>query len=162
MKNWGDEIRKWLGGRVNYFACDNKGTKAQTVSEMERYTNAKGRSITQPGIFFSNSCSLLSIFEVLIISYESLRGYTEIIKKTEVGLLLCDEGHRLKNSNNQTYQALNSLNAKRRVILSGTPIQNDLTEYFSLLTFTIPNVLGTSSEFRYNFLFPLYFQWCNI
>ena len=41
----------------------------------------------------------------------------------EVGLVLCDEGHRLKNSENQTYQALMGLKAKRRVLLSGTPIQ---------------------------------------
>ena len=41
----------------------------------------------------------------------------------EVGLVLCDEGHRLKNSENQTYTALMGLKAKRRVLLSGTPIQ---------------------------------------
>ncbi|KXS10697.1 hypothetical protein M427DRAFT_73647 [Gonapodya prolifera JEL478] len=43
--------------------------------------------------------------------------------------MLCDEGHRLKNMESQTYQALNGLKAQRRVILSGTPIQNDLTEF---------------------------------
>ncbi|TPX30315.1 hypothetical protein SmJEL517_g06097 [Synchytrium microbalum] len=92
---------------------------------------------------------------VLIISYESLRGYAAIIKKTEIGLMLCDEGHRLKNSDSQTYQELNSLNAKRRVILSGTPIQNDLTEYFALLSFAIPEVLGTQAQFRKMFEIPI-------
>ncbi|KAF8489141.1 SNF2 family domain-containing protein [Hysterangium stoloniferum] len=42
----------------------------------------------------------------------------------EVGLLLCDEGHRLKNGDSLAFTALTSLNVKRRVILSGTPIQN--------------------------------------
>lgn len=113
---------------------------------------------------------------VLIISYETLRNYADLIKKTEIGLLLCDEGHRLKNADSLLYTALNLLNAKRRIILSGTPIQvpknsnnsahlfcsfnlfppkNDLTEYFSLITFAIPDVLGTPSEFRRNFEIPI-------
>ena len=53
-----------------------------------------------------------------------------------VGLILCDEGHRLKNSENQTYAALNAMDAKMRVLLSGTPIQNDLLEYYSLVRFS--------------------------
>jgi DNA repair and recombination RAD54-like protein len=61
----------------------------------------------------------------------------------------------LKNAESLTYQSLNSLNAKRRVILSGTPIQNDLTEYFSLLDFAIPGVLGSESEFRKKFEIPI-------
>ena len=76
---------------------------------------------------------------------------TDSIGDTEVGLLLCDEGHRLKNSENLTFQALCQLNVKRRVILSGTPIQNDLSEYFSLLNFANPDLLGSRLEFRKNF-----------
>ena len=52
------------------------------------------------------------------------------------------QGHRLKNSENQTYQALVNLNAERRILLSGTPIQNDLLEYFSLLHFVNRGILG--------------------
>lgn len=52
------------------------------------------------------------------------------------------QGHRLKNSDNQTYQALNSLNTPRRVLISGTPIQNDLLEYFSLVHFVNAGILG--------------------
>lgn len=52
------------------------------------------------------------------------------------------QGHRLKNSDNQTYQALNAMNAQRRVLISGTPIQNDLLEYFSLVHFVNAGILG--------------------
>lgn len=52
------------------------------------------------------------------------------------------QGHRLKNSDNQTYQALNVMNAQRRVLISGTPIQNDLLEYFSLVHFVNAGILG--------------------
>jgi DNA repair and recombination RAD54-like protein len=60
---------------------------------------------------------------VIIVSYESLRSLTEQLGDTKIGLLLCDEAHRLKNAENQTYTALNSINVKRRVLLTGTPVQ---------------------------------------
>lgn len=60
---------------------------------------------------------------ILIISYESLRVYTPYLKNSPIGLLLCDEGHRLKNSGSLLFEKLNSLTVTRRVILSGTPIQ---------------------------------------
>ncbi|KAJ3414587.1 DNA-dependent ATPase protein rad54 [Chytridiales sp. JEL 0842] len=141
VRNWANEFKKWLGAdRVRCLVCDNKGTKEETTKELQQFTSAKGRAIVTP---------------VLIISYETLRTYCPILKGTEIGLMLCDEGHRLKNADSLTYQALNTLNAKRRVILSGTPIQNDLTEYFSLLSFAIPAVLGSEAEFRKNFEIPI-------
>lgn len=77
---------------------------------------------------------------VMIVSYETLRTLSVHLANCSIGLLLCDEGHRLKNSGklwcifasadlskqpteSQTFQALSGLNVKRRVILSGTPIQ---------------------------------------
>jgi len=84
----------------------------------------------------------------MIVSYESLRLNVDLIGSTPIGLMLCDEGHRLKNGESQTFTALSSLNVQRRVILSGTPIQNDLTEYYSLLSFANPSLLGTRQEFR--------------
>ena len=141
VKNWANELKKWLGeGRVRPFACDNKGTKEETTKSIKQFGSSKGRGIVNP---------------VLIISYETLRSYCDELKKTEVGLLLCDEGHRLKNSESRTYKSLNELSVKSRVILSGTPIQNDLTEYFSLLTFVIPDVLGTGADFRKKFELPI-------
>ncbi len=52
------------------------------------------------------------------------------------------QGHRLKNAENQTYDALFKLDCRRRVLLSGTPIQNDLLEYFSLIHFVNSGILG--------------------
>lgn len=88
---------------------------------------------------------------VLIISYETFRMHAAILHKGEIGIVLCDEGHRLKNCENQTYRALMGLNSKRRVLLSGTPIQNDLTEYFSLIHFVNEGLLGSAQEFRKKF-----------
>ncbi|OMJ28637.1 DNA repair protein rhp54 [Smittium culicis] len=141
VKNWESELIKWLGSiRITPYACDNKGTKDKVEKELKNFVVSKGRMNMKP---------------VLIISYETLRMYTPILSKGNYGLLLADEGHRLKNGSSQTFIALTSLPVKRRVILTGTPVQNDLTEYFSLLNFANPGLLGETSEFRKNFEIPI-------
>ena len=93
--------------------------------------------------------------QIQAIVDETLRLNVEELKNTKIGLMLCDEGHRLKNGDSQTFTALNSLNVSRRVILSGTPIQNDLSEYFSLISFANPGLLGTRMEFRKKYELPI-------
>ena len=70
-------------------------------------------------------------------------------------MLICDEGHRLKNLESQTYIALDQLQCDKRVLLSGTPIQNDLLEYYALVHFVNKGLLGTSAEFRREYENPI-------
>lgn len=139
VKNWYNEISKWLGNRINALAIDS-GTKSEIDRNLHHFMHQQGRRICNP---------------VLIISYETFRLHASVLHKGSVGLVICDEGHRLKNSENQTYQALSSLNAQRRILLSGTPIQNDLLEYFSLLHFVNRGILGTAQEFKRRFETPI-------
>ncbi len=92
---------------------------------------------------------------ILIISYETFRLHAAVLHSGRVGLVICDEGHRLKNCENLTYTALSNLQTRRRVLLSGTPIQNDLLEYFSLLHFVNAGILGTTKEFKRRFETPI-------
>lgn len=55
-------------------------------------------------------------------------------------LLICDEAHRLKNAETATNQALGALKCRRRILLSGTPMQNDLEEFYAMTDFTNPGV----------------------
>ncbi|XP_013783608.1 DNA repair and recombination protein RAD54-like [Limulus polyphemus] len=139
VKNWYNEIKKWLGMRIDALAIDS-GTKSEIDKNLKSFMNTHGRRPVNP---------------ILIISYETFRLHAEVLHRSEVGLVICDEGHRLKNSDNQTYHALNKLNAKRRVLLSGTPIQNDLLEYFSLLHFVNQGILGTAHEFKRKYETPI-------
>lgn len=137
VRNWANELVKWLGAAApGVLALDGKLSREQMFESVQRWADAKGRAVLQP---------------VLISSYETLRNFQEALGDTPIGLLLCDEGHRLKNSDSLTFQSLALLNVPRRVILSGTPIQNDLSEYFSLINFAIPDVLGSRAEFRKEF-----------
>ncbi|ENN73266.1 hypothetical protein D910_02829, partial [Dendroctonus ponderosae] len=129
VKNWFNEINKWLGGRLPAVMIDGG---ADVKKKITQFMQGQGRMA----------------IPVLIISYETFRMQADILQSSEIGLVLCDEGHRLKNCENQTYRALMGLKSKRRVLLSGTPIQNDLLEYFSLIHFVNEGLLGTSSEFK--------------
>ncbi|KAL1978777.1 hypothetical protein VTN31DRAFT_1636 [Thermomyces dupontii] len=141
VRNWANELEKWLGkDAVNPFVVDGKASKAELSAQLKQWAIASGRSIVRP---------------ILIVSYETLRLNVNDLKDTPIGLLLCDEGHRLKNKESLTWKELNSLNVSRRVILSGTPIQNDLSEYFALVHFANPDLLGTQNEFRKRFEIPI-------
>ena len=141
VRNWANELVKWLGkDAVTPFAVDGKASKDELTTQLRQWSIASGRAVVRP---------------VLIVSYETLRLNVGELSNTPIGLLLCDEGHRLKNGESQTFEALNGLNVSRRVILSGTPIQNDLSEYFSLLNFANPSLLGTRAEFRKQYELPI-------
>ncbi|CAF1121335.1 unnamed protein product, partial [Didymodactylos carnosus] len=139
VKNWDKEIAKWLHGRLSALTIDS-GTKAEIEHKLKQFMLHQGRRSANP---------------VLIISYETFRAHINVLHKGSVGLIICDEGHRLKNAENQTYDALFKLDCKRRVLLSGTPIQNDLLEYFSLIHFVNGGILGTAAEFRKRFENPI-------
>ncbi|XP_063483704.1 DNA repair and recombination protein RAD54-like isoform X10 [Symphalangus syndactylus] len=118
----------------------SKPFKVPIPNYQEGFMNQRGARVPSP---------------ILIISYETFRLHVGVLQKGSVGLVICDEGHRLKNSENQTYQALDSLNTSRRVLISGTPIQNDLLEYFSLVHFVNSGILGTAHEFKKHFELPI-------
>ncbi|XP_023230728.1 DNA repair and recombination protein RAD54-like [Centruroides sculpturatus] len=139
VKNWQNEITKWLKNKINVMAIDS-GSKEKIDKDLQYFMNTNGRRVVCP---------------VLIISYETFRLHAAVLHKGEVGFVICDEGHRLKNSDNQTYNALNKLQAKRRILISGTPIQNDLLEYFSLVHFVNEGILGTAQEFKRKFETPI-------
>jgi len=138
VKNWDNEFVKWLGpGAVKTLALAESDRKTVERS-MDLFVKTK-------------------MFQVLIVSYETLRTHIGRLNKIKdsCDLLVCDEAHRLKNNENQTSKALASLPVKRRVLLTGTPMQNDLQEFYAMVDFTNPGVLGTQEEFRKNILFPV-------
>nr|CDS31196.1 DNA repair and recombination protein RAD54B [Hymenolepis microstoma] len=84
---------------------------------------------------------------VIIISYEMFLQHADrVIEMSLIDLVVCDEGHRLKNLEIKTTVVLKRLPARRRILLTGTPIQNDLNEFWSLAEFVAPGCLASSRE----------------
>jgi DNA repair and recombination RAD54-like protein len=139
VKNWDNEFIKWLGpGAVKTLALADSDRKS-VEKNIDIFVKTK-------------------MFNILIVSYETIRTHiARLIKHKDCcDLLVCDEAHRLKNSENQTSRALNSLPVRRRILLTGTPMQNNLEEFFAMVDFTNPGVLAPSSEdFRKRMLAPI-------
>ena len=74
----------------------------------------------------------------------------------QVGLLVVDEGHRLKNSSgSMTMSALNNLDCEARLLITGTPVQNNLSEFHAVASFVCPGILGSLVDFRRDFERPI-------
>ncbi|XP_034250356.1 DNA repair and recombination protein RAD54B-like isoform X2 [Thrips palmi] len=128
--NWQKEFDRWLGKhRLRTFAVDQKNK----VTEFARLTQ----------------------IPIMLISYEMLMRNFDDISQIKFDILVCDEGHRLKNNNIRTSVLLNQLEIKARVLLTGTPIQNDLQEFYALVDFVNPGILGSAQEFRKKFEEPI-------
>jgi SNF2 family DNA or RNA helicase len=94
--------------------------------------------------------------DVLVISYDQLKIHCDdICLIPGVELLIADEGHRLKNANIKTSQSAAKLPAQRRIILSGTPIQNDLKEFYAMVSFVNPKIFENEEKFRKVFEEPV-------
>lgn len=127
IHNWRKEFDKWLGSdKIKVSVLD--GSKA---------TDSKALCAS-------------NYHEVLIVGYERLRMDADILSKASppIGLIICDEGHRLKTAETKTMQALAKFKTHRRIILSGTPIQNDLSEFHAVANWVNPGCLGEYSKFK--------------
>lgn len=69
--------------------------------------------------------------------------------------MICDEAHRLKTQGNKSATAIKSLATTRRVLLTGTPIQNDLSEFYTMVDFVNPGLLGNLAQFKKIFEMPI-------
>ncbi|KAK5997472.1 DNA repair protein rhp26 [Cladobotryum mycophilum] len=92
---------------------------------------------------------------VLVTTYTGLQTYAEELLPVEWDYAVLDEGHKIRNPNAEITVTCKELNTPNRVILSGTPVQNNLTELWSLFDFIYPMRLGTLVNFRTQFEIPI-------
>ncbi|KAJ1914656.1 DNA repair protein rhp26 [Mycoemilia scoparia] len=92
---------------------------------------------------------------VLVTTYAGLQTYRSLILKHELGVAILDEGHTIRNPDSEATLTCKQLKTYHRIILSGTPIQNNLTELWSLFDFVYPGRLGTLPVFNSQFSVPI-------
>ncbi|KAL0947465.1 hypothetical protein HGRIS_013571 [Hohenbuehelia grisea] len=99
--------------------------------------------------------SKLKTYDVVVTSYEVVRN--DIASLEEMNWLYCilDEGHVIKNAKTKLTKAVKCIRAQHRLILSGTPIQNNVLELWSLFDFLMPGFLGTEGSFNERFGKPI-------
>lgn len=89
------------------------------------------------------------------MSYEILRNDIGQLSRFHFNYCILDEGHIIKNPKTKITQAVKSIHAMHRLILSGTPIQNNVLELWSLFDFLMPGFLGTERQFNERFGKPI-------
>lgn len=93
--------------------------------------------------------------DVVITSYEVCRNEIEVLAPFNWNYCVLDEGHLIKNPRAKTTIAVKRLASNHRLILSGTPIQNNVLELWSLFDFLMPGFLGTEKVFLDRFAKPI-------
>ncbi|MFI6112743.1 SNF2-related protein [Kitasatospora sp. NPDC051164] len=92
---------------------------------------------------------------VVITTYGTLRRDADTLAAHAWGLVVADEAQHAKNHRSQTAQQLRRLTAKARVALTGTPVENDLMEAWSVLDWTNPGLFGTARAFNDRYARPI-------
>ncbi|KAF9068722.1 SNF2 superfamily chromatin remodeling protein [Rhodocollybia butyracea] len=94
-------------------------------------------------------------YDVVITSYEVVRNDINNLESMRWLYCILDEGHVIKNAKTKLTKAVKSIQAQHRLILSGTPIQNNVLELWSLFDYLMPGFLGTESSFNERFSKPI-------
>ncbi|KAL9085165.1 MAG: hypothetical protein Q9159_004847 [Coniocarpon cinnabarinum] len=93
--------------------------------------------------------------DIIITSYEVCRSDIEVLAPLNWNYCVLDEGHLIKNPSTKITLSVKRLNSYHRLILSGTPIQNNVLELWSLFDFLMPGFLGTEKIFKDRFAKPI-------
>uniref|UniRef100_A0A8D0G8C3 SWI/SNF related BAF chromatin remodeling complex subunit ATPase 2 n=1 Tax=Sphenodon punctatus TaxID=8508 RepID=A0A8D0G8C3_SPHPU len=132
LSNWTYEFDKWGPSVVK---ISYKGTPAMRRSLVPQLRSGK--------------------FNVLLTTYEYIIKDKHILAKIRWKYMIVDEGHRMKNHHCKLTQVLNThYVAPRRILLTGTPLQNKLPELWALLNFLLPTIFKSCSTFEQWFNAP--------
>ncbi|CAM9437664.1 unnamed protein product, partial [Scytosiphon promiscuus] len=133
LSNWVNEFSKWAPSAL---VVTYKGTPA-TRKDIQREEMGSGQ------------------YNVLLTTYDYVMKDKAILRKTEWQYIIVDEGHRMKNSQSKFAQTLGTMyQSRNRLLLTGTPLQNNLPELWALLNFLLPTIFNSVDTFDHWFNQP--------
>ncbi|XP_034715453.1 helicase SRCAP isoform X2 [Etheostoma cragini] len=133
MLNWEMELKRWC-----------PGFKILTYFGSQKERKLKRQGWTKP-----------NAFHVCITSYKLVLQDHQAFRRKSWRYLILDEAQNIKNFKSQRWQSLLNFNSHRRLLLTGTPLQNSLMELWSLMHFLMPHVFQSHREFKEWFSNPL-------
>ena len=131
VHNWYNEIQKFTPSLnvFNYTGIQRK--KVEDIAQVADY------------------------YDVILTTYGTVRNDFELLSKTGFFYLILDESQSIKNSGSKTYKAIMGIKAKHKLVLTGTPIENSLSDLWSQMNFLNPGLLGSLAFFRRSFITPI-------
>ncbi|KAF2135338.1 uncharacterized protein K452DRAFT_293300 [Aplosporella prunicola CBS 121167] len=163
MKQWVNEFHQWWPPlRVSILHSSGSGmmdVKRESRIEEELETRQYDSSRTKLTKSEKAAKNIVDKVKrdghVLVTTYSGLQSYARFLIPTDWEYAVLDEGHKIRNPNAGITIYCKELRTANRLILSGTPMQNNLTELWSLFDFVFPMRLGTLVDFRNHFEFPI-------
>ncbi|WP_167612013.1 DEAD/DEAH box helicase [Maribellus sediminis] len=98
---------------------------------------------------------ILGYYDVIITTYGTVRNDLELLAGKEFFYLILDESQSIKNSGSKTYKALMRMKARHKLVITGTPIENSLSDLWSQMNFLNPGLLGSLAFFKRAFITPI-------
>ncbi|OIW18941.1 hypothetical protein TanjilG_25384 [Lupinus angustifolius] len=141
MRNWLSEFATW----------------APDVNVVEYHGRAKGRAVIRQYEWHasdpsgSNKKTEAYKLNVLLTTYEMILADSSLLRGVPWEVLVVDEAHRLKNAQSKLFSLLNTFSFQHRVLLTGTPLQNNLGEMYNLLNFLQPASFPSLASFEEKF-----------
>ncbi|KAF7726733.1 hypothetical protein EC973_008507 [Apophysomyces ossiformis] len=125
LHNWKNEFSKWVPDFDAFVFHGDKDERSKLIDSRIRTRN----------------------FEVCITSYEICLLEKAQFKKIAWQYIVIDEAHRIKNENSMLSQIVRAFDSKNRMLITGTPLQNNIHELWALLNFLLPDVFSSSEVF---------------
>ena len=98
---------------------------------------------------------LIDYYDIILTTYGTVRNDFEMLREHEFLYLILDESQNIKNPGSKTYQTVNQLKSKYRLVLTGTPIENSLSDMWSQMNFINRGLLGNLAYFKREFINPI-------
>mmetsp|Transcript_59811 Transcript_59811/g.146980 ORF Transcript_59811/g.146980 Transcript_59811/m.146980 type:complete len:856 (-) Transcript_59811:235-2802(-) len=130
LPNWRNELERW----------------APQLNAVMYAGSKDARKIIRDYEFDPESRST-HFFDVVCTSYENALGDANILSRIDWDTMVVDEGHRLKNDKSQLFGALARFTVRHKILLTGTPLQNNLHELWALLNFLLPEEFSDADDF---------------
>jgi ATP-dependent DNA helicase len=140
-----------------YLVIGPLSTLSNWVSEFQRWTpsipvllyhGTRQERAEKRIEFLPTSTPIKPDFPVIVTSYEVVMADRKFLAKYNFKYLVVDEGHRLKNFDCKLIRELKYIPTANKLLLTGTPLQNNLPELWSLLHFLLPDVFSSLSQFQ--------------
>lgn len=152
LRNWEREFATWAP-QMNVVLYVGSAQARSVIRQYEFYfPTRKSKKLKKKKAFPSKESKQKRIkFDVLLTSYEMINMDTSSLKSIKWQCMIVDEGHRLKNKDSKLFSSLKDYSSEHRVLLTGTPLQNNLDELFMLMHFLDAGKFSGLEEFQQEF-----------
>ncbi|MEJ2595846.1 MAG: DEAD/DEAH box helicase [bacterium] len=124
------------------------------LSELRRFSPGL-KLYSHVGAHRNKEQNSYSRYDVIVSTYHTVRQDIEGLSQFPFHYVILDESQMIKNSSSKLYHAISELWAEHRMVLTGTPIENSLTDLWSQINFVNPGLLGTLGSFKKSFVQPI-------